>query len=258
MIEMKNLRFSYGDRILLDGLNLTLRDGELTLLLGKNGSGKTTLLRLILGELTADEGDFQLDGQEIATMERAERARRMSYFPQGRPIPSMTAREVVALGRYPYNRRSMTTPSADRRLADELLCRMGLERLRESPMKQLSYGERQQVYLAMLKAQDAGNCLFDEPTNFMDTKARFAMMRDLRQMAKEGRCVLCVSHDLPLAMAYADRILLLGEGKLLADGSPNELYENGILARVFGVRLIRVAEGNQTLFAMGDLDKNET
>ena len=78
MIEIKNLRFSYGDRILLDGLDLTLRDGELTLLLGKNGSGKTTLLRLILGELTADEGDFRLDGQEFATMERAERARRMS------------------------------------------------------------------------------------------------------------------------------------------------------------------------------------
>lgn len=250
MIEIQNLHFSYGGASSLQLPELTLSDGTLTALVGENGSGKTTLLRLIMGELFPREGAIRIDGLETSRVKKAELATRLSYFPQGRPTPDMSALEVTALGRYPHSRSRLLASKEDRKLAYRALTSVGVEDFADRHMKSLSFGERQRVYLAMQLVQEAQNCLFDEPTNFMDASAKFHMLNTLSDLREQGRCVLCVIHDLTLAMRYADRILVLKEGTLLADGTPDELYESGAIDRAFGIRLCRSVENGERFYGI--------
>lgn len=239
MIEIKNLSFSYGNTPFIEDLNLSLENGTLTALIGENGSGKSTFLKLIAGTESPTAGNVILDGKDIRKTPAADRAKRLSYFPQSRPIPDMSALETAVMGRYPYTRGKFRTPKEDIRIAEKAMERMGISHFSERNMQTLSFGERQKVYLAMLLAQDAPNCLFDEPTNFMDISAKFSMLETLLSMKAEGKCILCVLHDISLAMQYADRIIVMKNGSVFADGTPDALFENGAVANAFGVCIER-------------------
>lgn len=239
MIELCDLHFSYNQACQIDIPKLTLADGTLTVLVGENGSGKTTLLRLIAGELRATQGQILVDGQDMARLPKNRLAKRLSYFPQGRPTPDMSALEVTALGRYPHTRTHLFSPREDREWATCALASVGAEQFAERSMRTLSFGERQRVYLAMQLAQDAQNCLLDEPANFLDVSAQFSMLDTLSELREKGKCILCVVHDLSLAMGYADRILVMKNGTVMADGTPDQLYESGVMDQAFGIRLCR-------------------
>ena len=242
MIEIQNLSFSYGAHPFLQSLSLTLKNGSFTALIGENGSGKSTLLKLIAASEKPSVGNILVDGVDIHATKKRELAKKLSYFPQSRPTPDMRAEEVVLMGRYPYTRGFFSTPQKDREKALSAMRAVGVSAFAERNMQTLSFGERQKVYLAMLLAQETENCLFDEPTNFMDISAKFMMLEMLSTLKSEGKCVLCVLHDLSLAMRYADRIIVMKNGAVFADGKPKTLYESGAIDAAFGVRTIHREE----------------
>ena len=250
MIEFQNISFSYGKRKVLCGINLSLTNGQLVALIGENGSGKTTILRLAVGELKPDDGSVLVDSLPIDHYTKAMLSQKLSYFPQGRPTPEAQVLDTVALGRFPYSRSSIITPREDLAAAMEALESLGIIDLATRRMNDLSFGERQKVYLAMQMLQNTQNCLLDEPSNFLDTYARFDMMRRIAKMRDEGRLILCVIHDISLAMSFADRIVVIKDGNIVANASPEELYNNRVIEDLFRVRVEKLTRGNGSFYAV--------
>ena len=250
MIEIQDLCFSYGEKPFTDHLSLTLTDGTLTALIGENGSGKSTLLKLITGNEKSSLGNILLDGVNIRDMKKREIAHRLSYFPQSRPTPDMRVHELVMMGRYPFTNGFSSATKKDLALTEKAMEKMAVLPFADRNLQTLSFGERQRVYLAMLLAQDTKHTLFDEPTNFLDISAKFAMLDTLVDLKNEGKCVLCVLHDLSLAMRYADRLLVMKNGNLFADGTPDALYENGAIAKAFGVHLTRFEQNGEKIYTV--------
>ena len=249
MIELANVAFSYGGGLEFVA-DFGFEDGELTAIVGENGSGKTTLLKLAVGELTPQKGEVLVDGKPLSRIKRKDLARLVSCFPQSRPIPDMTATDAVLLGRYPYTRGSLRLPAGELEAAATALARVGAVEFADRNMKTLSYGERQRVYLAMQVAQNTQNCLFDEPTNFLDAAAKFEVLELMSGLAKEGKCAVCVLHDLSLALKYADRLKKKKKGRVFADGSPEELCESGAIDNAFGVRVKRFEENGERVYGI--------
>lgn len=251
MIEIKNLSFSYGSATFIDNINLSLFDGSLTAIIGENGSGKSTLLKLISGELKAEGGNILVDGKDMRKLNHRESAKILSLFPQGRSVPDMTALELVSLGRYAYLSHSPFTPKDEEQIALSALEYVGASQFASISLKRMSFGERQRVYLAMQIAQDSQNLLLDEPTNFLDIRAKFSMMDTLLRLRSSGRCLVCILHDIPLAMRYADRIIVMKNGTIFAEGTPEELYENEKISKAFGVNIYKYDENGFPVYSVG-------
>ena len=245
MIEIQDLGFSYGIAPFIESVDTSFCDGSLTVIIGENGSGKSTLLNLISGELKAKTGNILIDGKNIKKFTRRRIARALSCFPQGRNVPDMTALELVTLGRFAHIASTLATPKSEEEIAKSALEYVGASHFAYANLKRMSYGERQRIYLAMQIAQNAKNCLLDEPTNFLDVGAKFSMMEVLVRMKNEGKCVVCVLHDLSLALQYADRVILMKKGEIFADGTPAELYENGKIAEAFDITLERIVSNGE-------------
>lgn len=245
MLHADGLGYRLGSgRWLLRGLDLTLRPGELHVLLGANGAGKSSLLRLLSGELPASEGQVLLNGRRIGDWPPAERARQRAVLPQGESLRfDFLAREVVALGRHAALRGR---PAHEAALIDAALRSTDTLHLAGQPYPALSGGERQRVQLARVLVQLAdpaiageSRCLlFDEPTAALDLAHQHACLRLLREQAGRGLAVLAVLHDLNLAARYGDRISLLHEGRLIATGTPGETLQTANLRRAYGESLV--------------------
>lgn len=236
-------------RRLLDDVSLQLRPGELHVLLGANGAGKSTLLHLLAGDHAPSRGQVTLDGRPVTDIPRRLLARRRAVLPQADHLDfAFTAREVVALGRYAMGDEDGPVIDAALRAADALP-------LADRPYPTLSGGERSRVRLARALAQlwpgdGAGTggryLLLDEPTAALDLPHQQACMRIIADMARRGVGVLAILHDPNLAMAHADRVSLLRDGRLLASGRPQTVLDAATLSRVYDtpMALLRV-EGRQ-------------
>ncbi|AGT11461.1 ABC transporter ATP-binding protein [Paracoccus aminophilus] len=239
VLSLKKLSLRRAGRGVLAGIDLDLAPGEFVGLLGANGAGKTTLLRAALG-LLAHEGRSSLTG-----LRPAERARRAAFMPQGREIawPVSVAR-LVALGRAPHgdagDRNRGEHPAVSRALAA-----LGLEPLRHRPATALSGGEQARVLIARMLAQDTPLLIADEPIAGLDPAAQIRVMSCFAALAAEGRTVLASLHDLGLAARHCSRLILLHEGRILADGPPLDVLSPTHLARAFGITAYRAqtAEG---------------
>ena len=248
MIELKDLTFSYTSKPFINEICTRFEDGCITAIIGENGSGKSTLLKLISGELKAKCGSVFVDGKDLNALKRKDVAKLLSHFPQGREIPDMNSLELVSLGRYPYLSLSPVTPKEEENIALSALRYVGAERFAHVSLKKMSYGERQRVYLAMKIAQGSHNMLLDEPTSFLDIGAQFEVMNILTSLRNEGKCIACILHDIPLAMRFADNIILMKNGNIIAKGRPGELYEGGMIEEAFGISLERIELGDSTSF----------
>ncbi|WP_050622548.1 ABC transporter ATP-binding protein [Clostridium phoceensis] len=240
MIQLEHISAGYGGPLVVQDVSLDLNPGEVLALLGPNGCGKSTLLRVIAGLQPPAGGQVLVDGEPAARLTRRQLAQKVTYLPQSRNVPNITAYRMVLHGRFPYlsyPRRYRPEDHAAARRALELADAWELAQL---PVQTLSGGQRQKVYLAMALAQDTRTILMDEPTTYLDIQHQLDLMRFSRTLAGEGRAVVLVLHDLSLALGGADRAALLQEGRLAGIGSPGELFEDGVLDRVFGVSVRRI------------------
>jgi iron complex transport system ATP-binding protein len=224
--------------VIVDGASLALNTGELVVLVGPNGAGKTTLLRAFAGLLPA-EGRIALGGLSLAGLVPRERARRIAYLPQGHvfhwPLP---AAAVVALGRHPHGDAFSRLSDADRAAVARALAATGADAWAGRPVTTLSGGERARVALARALATEASVLLADEPTVSLDPRHQLVVMELLRSTARKGGAVLAVVHDLTLAARFADRVVIMDRGRLVADAPPREVLTPERIAAVFGVEAV--------------------
>ncbi len=227
------IRFAWpGQAKLLDGVGLSVADGELLALVGANGSGKSTLLRILAGLLAPAAGTVELDGKEISAVAADQRARSLAFLPQSvRPLYPMSVRRMVELARHPWGGRH---DQPDSEVVQEALRDCDALDLADRLFSELSGGERQRVLLAGALAQGGSVLLLDEPTAALDLPHAVSIFERLRGQLKPGRCALVVTHDLNLAAAWADRILLLHEGGIIADGAPGEVFRQEVLDLALG------------------------
>lgn len=240
MIELKDLAVGYRGEPLLEHVNLSFPEGRVTVLLGPNGCGKSTLLKTALGLLPPLAGEILYDGQPVSALSGGEVARQAAYMAQSHAVPSIVARRMVLHGRFPYLSFPRRYRREDYEAVGRALETAGGQDLADRPMAELSGGQRQKIYLAMALAQETGTIFMDEPTTWLDIRHQLEVMQTARSLAKTGRAVCLVSHDLCLAMRTAHQVAVLAEGRLLLAAPPEEAFRQGVLDRAFGVRVCRV------------------
>ena len=222
-LAVRDVTVVLGDRTVLRGVDLVLPPGQLTALIGPNGAGKSTLLGVLAGDLPPASGQVTLGGRPLARWSARDLAQLRAVLPQRPGVGfSFTVRQVVELGRHPHRRSRRAGRSgpaeAGGAVVDAALAEVGLEGFGERPIDTLSGGEAARVHLARVLAQQAPILLLDEPTAALDLRHQHLVVGIARRHAAAGGTAVVVLHDLNLAAAYADRIVLLAEGSVLADG----------------------------------------
>lgn len=231
------VRVELGGRRVLDGVDLTLRPGELVAILGANGAGKSTLLKALAGQVALAGGSVTLDGRGLETWNARERARRIAYLPQARHVAwPLSVAAVVALGRLPHRGRFAGVSAEDQAAVTAALAAMDVAALAERPVGALSGGELGRVLVARALAQGTDHLVADEPTSGLDPAHALGLFAHLAQLASAGRSVAVATHDLSLAARYASRILLLKAGRTLALDSPAAALSEARLAEAFAIR----------------------
>lgn len=240
MIQIKGLSAGYFGKPVVRNVTMEFTPGKVTVLVGPNGSGKSTLLKAALGLLPPMEGQVLYDGVDVRQMKRREIAQKAAFLTQSRSTPSIQALRMVLHGRFPYLSYPRRYSRQDYAIARGAMDVTGSREHEEANVNELSGGQRQGVYLAMALAQDTQTLFMDEPTTYLDIARQLQMMRTARSLARDGKAVVLVLHDLPLALREADRVAVLQEGRLLCCGAPDDVYRSGIPEQVFGVGLHRV------------------
>ncbi|WP_045834820.1 heme ABC transporter ATP-binding protein [Hyphomicrobium sp. 99] len=251
MLEARHVSVMAGQKRLIDDVSLTITPGRLTAVIGPNGAGKSTLLRIMAGELKPSEGSVFLDGSDIRQMSVARLATRRSVVAQSTTLSfPFTVLETVMLG--------ATVPAFGIRddaaavVAREALAAVGLANFEMRMLNQLSGGERQRVHIARALCQlataprhqaEAAALLLDEPTASLDLKHQCDVLSLIKAQSSQGRAVMLVIHDLNLAAAFADEIVLMAAGKIAGKGKPHDLLNEDLLSHTFGCPL-RVVSSN--------------
>ncbi len=243
-IRAEGVRVRYGERLALDRVDLEVPEGQFLALAGPNGSGKTTLLRAILGLIEPDEGRIEVAGTPVRALAYRERARRMAWVPQEEPLrDDVPLLRYVLYGRYARLGRFDAESAADYALARAVLAEVGLEDREGDGVASISGGERQRATLARALAQEAPILLLDEPTAHLDIGHQLDFLSRARRRARPGHTtVVSALHDLNLAARYADRIVVLSRGRVVADGPPATVLSEDLLARVWGIDARRIVD----------------
>jgi iron complex transport system ATP-binding protein len=240
LLSGTNLCHSYGDQPALRDVSLGLQAGEILALAGPNGSGKSTLIRALLGQVAAS-GQIAWEGRPIGQWRRRDLARLVAYLPQAPTHePGQTALEVMRLGRAPYWGTFGLESSADDAAVADVARMLDLEPLLDRTMEQLSGGQRQRVFIGRCLAQQPRALLLDEPGTFLDLAHQVELCRLLADLARTAKLgVLMASHELNVAAAFADRMILLSNGAVAADATPDAVLRPEVLEPVYNIAIAR-------------------
>jgi iron complex transport system ATP-binding protein len=245
------LVFAPGGNRILDDVSLEVQVGEIVALIGPNGAGKSTALAALAGDIRLGHGTVAIGDRDISSIPIAELGRLRSVLLQQTGVAfSYTVREVVAMGRLPWNAVAITDdePSDDEIVADAMR-RADIEHLADRDVTTLSGGEQARAALARVLAQRCGIVMLDEPTAALDIGHQEQVLQLARELADGGAAVLVVLHDLGLAAAYADRVVVMDAGRVVADGAPHEVMTGELLSRVYrySIDVIHQAETGDLL-----------
>ncbi len=259
VLTFQDVSFGYGERKLFEDFSLAIPEGGITAVLGPNGCGKSTLLSLAEGMLKPACGAVLLSGTDTLSLSAKERARLLAMLPQVHRTPSMKVRDLVACGRYVHMGPFGQLKKSDWDKVDEAISLMGLEGLRDRNARKLSGGERQRAFLAMTVAQGARTLLLDEPTTYLDVRAALDLMQLVRRLADEqGTTIVCVTHDVDLALRFSDGICVLGSARptqLLAKGTPEEIAGSSVLAASLGISAVRFEHAGDQAYGIFPADE---
>jgi iron complex transport system ATP-binding protein len=236
-LRLKDVRWSVDGRAILNGVTAIAPGGRLTGLLGPNGAGKSSLLRAVAGVLDADAGEVTLDGARLLTLTRRERARQVALVEQEATASMpLTVAEAVLIGRTPHTSRWGAMTPEDDAVVAAAIAEAGVGDLADRSLSTLSGGERQRAHLARALAQEPHLLLLDEPTNHLDVHARIELLDLLTRLTDRGVTVLAALHDLNLTAAACDHVILLDAGRVVAEGSVDEVLRPEVLEPVYRVR----------------------
>jgi len=247
-LAAQQLKVTLAGRTVLNDVSLSLSSGHLVALVGPNGAGKTTLLRALAG-LVPSTGTVEVGGDRLSSLSLRERAKRFGYLPQGHQVHwPLPAKDVVALGRYPHGATDPARLSArDEQAVLRAMQATNVVEFAERPITELSGGERSRVALARVLAVEAPIVLADEPTASLDPRYQIDVMINLRAAADRGVLVVVVTHDLGLAARFADSVLVLSGGRLVAQGKPTHALSEQIMADVFRISAYRADYRNEAV-----------
>jgi iron complex transport system ATP-binding protein len=246
VLELERVGVRYGGRPAVRAVSESVGAGEWVALIGPNGAGKSSLLRAI-AQLVQHEGEVRVAGAALARLSRRRRAQLVAYVPQQPELPAgMSVFDYTLLGRTPHIGYFGVESAADRRHCAELLDQLGLREFADRLLVTLSGGELQRVVLARALAQEAPVLLLDEPTSALDLGRRVDALELVDELRRDrGLTVLSAMHDLTLAAQFADRLVLLSAGGVVATGTPHEVLDEAVLSACFGarVRVLRDDDG---------------
>ncbi|MFP4436859.1 MAG: ABC transporter ATP-binding protein [Chloroflexaceae bacterium] len=233
----EQLHVNYGERTIIENLALTIPHSGITALVGPNGSGKSTLLKALARLLAPHAGTVLLDGVAIQTLPTAEVARRLAILPQGPGAPAgLTVGELVEQGRYPHAGPLGMLRRQDHAAIHKALALTNMLTYTHRPLDSLSGGERQRAWIALALAQATPTLLLDEPTTFLDIGHQLEVLELVRWLNRQrSMTIVLVLHDLNQAARYADRMVMLNQGRIVADGVPNSVLTPQLLAEIFNV-----------------------
>jgi iron complex transport system ATP-binding protein len=234
-LRAESVDVGYGGIPIVNDVSLNAARGEVTILIGPNGCGKSTLLKALSRILPTMAGDVTIDDVSIQGIPTKPLARQLSLLPQGPIAPEgLTVRELVAQGRFPYQSLLQQWSSADASAVDAAMAAANVMDFADRPVMTLSGGQRQRCWIAMILAQDTDILLLDEPTTFLDLKVQVDVMSLLRTIAHDkGRTVVVVLHELNVASMFADQLIMMRSGAVVAQGHPNTVMTRENLADVF-------------------------
>ncbi|WP_254618135.1 ABC transporter ATP-binding protein [Vibrio metschnikovii] len=231
-----DLALKYGQRTIINAMDLTIPKGKLSVILGPNGCGKSTLLKCLSLVLPPTHGHVMLGETPLITLNNKARARELALLIQKPELPEgIDVQELVSRGRYPHQSLWRQWSEQDEKAVNQALNATGLTHLAQRPVAELSGGQQQRVWLAMVLAQQTEVLLLDEPTSFLDIRAQLAVLDFCQALVAQGRTLVLVLHDINQALRYGEHLLLMRDGKLIAHGSPQTLLNEALLEQVFGI-----------------------
>lgn len=246
-LEVVDLSVSYGQDSILEQVSFEAEGGTLIGLIGPNGAGKTTLMKALANLLVPTSGRIFIDNQALRSWNREALARRLGYLSQTRTVHwPVTVERLVSLGRLPYRSPWGGLSDVDRSAIRQALERTDVASLQARTVTTLSGGELARVLMARVLAGDPQIILADEPASGLDPGHRLQVLSSLNELAGDGRLVIAVLHDLTLASRFCDRLILLQDGVLVADGAPDEVLTPETLQRVYGVNAVSVENEGAT------------
>ena len=235
MIRVNNILKKYSDKIILENINLELPKNKITAFIGSNGAGKSTLISIISRTLAKDSGEVFIDEKELKNWNTTELSKRLSILKQSNHLNiKLTVRELINFGRFPHSKGKLT--KEDVKKVDEAIEYMDLSDLENRYIDELSGGQRQMAYIAMIIAQDTDYIFLDEPLNNLDIKHILEVMHLLKKLVEEqNKTIILVVHDINIASTFADYIVAMKNGEIIESGLTEDIINNEILYKIYEI-----------------------
>lgn len=237
MIKVDNIFKKYGEKEILSDVSLELPKKKIISFIGSNGAGKSTLLSIITRTLSRDSGNVVIENKNLEEWRTEELAKVLSILKQSNHLNiRLTVKELVSFGRYPYSKGKLTLEDEEK--VEQAIEYMGLKNLENRFIDELSGGQRQMAYIAMVIAQDTEYIFLDEPLNNLDMKHSVQIMKILRNLVDEkGKTIIIVIHDINFVASYSDYIVALKDGKMIRYGNTEEIMKNEVLKDIYGMEI---------------------